>query len=179
MLVIGGLLMSFMVPNLSTLRSRTLHQEAQQLVSMIDLARQRAVVTGVPHRLTLDLEENGYGLDWEQSVETDSAEVEAGLLFDNLALDGGISLEPPARAQQDFFALPGKIGDFKWLEGDITIARVETPGGSVNHGEALVFFERDGTSSFTTIALDDEDGRRVILEILPLADTVRIIDETD
>ena len=97
----------------------------------------------------------------------------------DLSLGGEISLEPPVRTQRDFIPLPGNIGDFKWLDGGVVFESVETPGGSVNHGDALVFFERDGTSSFTTIVLDDGGGRRVILEILPLADTVRIIDETD
>ena len=55
-LLIGALLMSFMVPNLSVMRSRTLRQHAERIIATVDLGRQRAVVTRIPHRLVIDLD---------------------------------------------------------------------------------------------------------------------------
>ena len=53
---------------------------------------------------------------------------------------------------------------------------VETPEGTIDRGEAFVVFERDGTANPTEIVLADDDGHALALEVLPLADTVRIHD---
>ena len=38
-------------------------------------------------------------------------------------------------------------------------------------------FARDGTTDFAAIVLDDESGGSLTLDVLPLADAVRIRDE--
>ena len=170
-LLIGGLLMTFMVPNLSALGSRALRNQAEALVAKIDLARQRAVVTGIPHRLVLDIEEGGYGLEWTGAPESraDAASVD---------VDSGeeISLAPPPAAADEFQPLPGMMGNFEYLGDEIQFAGVEAPGGWVDFGDASVRFERDGSASYTTIVLNEPGGRELSLEILPLADSVRIVD---
>jgi hypothetical protein len=55
---------------------------------------------------------------------------------------------------------------------------VETAGGWVDDGEAFIRFERDGSADATVIMIENEAGQALSLEILPLADSVRIYDET-
>ena len=175
-LVIGALLMSFMLPNVSALRSRNLRQQAERIVAKVDLGRQRAVVTGTPHRMVIDLEDGRYALEWMGStgetkapVQTEDSELQQ--------FDEAISLEPPARTEQSFTPLPGLLGRNESLGDGIRFAEIETPGGWIDSDATFVTFERDGTASFTTIVLDDRDGRQLTLKIQPLADTVRIFHE--
>ncbi|MGH7337798.1 MAG: pilus assembly FimT family protein, partial [Myxococcota bacterium] len=58
-----ALVAAFIVPNMGGLRRRALRNEAQQIASQLELARQRAIVTGVPHRLWLELDEAEYRLE--------------------------------------------------------------------------------------------------------------------
>ncbi|MGE4606318.1 MAG: prepilin-type N-terminal cleavage/methylation domain-containing protein [Myxococcota bacterium] len=182
-LLIGALLMSFMVPNLSALDSRALQSEAQKLVALIDLGRQRSVVTGSPHRLVIDIEHGRYGLEWERtdpSAETqrpapdDLTYASDDPLFTR---SDRISLAPPASAESAFAPLPGLMGRVEPLPHKIEFTGVETSGGWVNLGEVIVRFERDGSSSFSEIVLADSGGHEAHLEILPLADSVRIVYE--
>ena len=64
------------------------------------------------------------------------------------------------------------------LEDDLAFAGLQTPEGWIQRGEVSIEFERDGTSSYTEIYLDDESGRTLVLDVLPLADAVRISDAT-
>ncbi|HXI19528.1 MAG TPA: prepilin-type N-terminal cleavage/methylation domain-containing protein, partial [Gemmatimonadales bacterium] len=57
-----ALMTTFVAPNLGAVRDRRLRSEAQALVATLELARQRSVVTGVPHRVLFDLDERGYQL---------------------------------------------------------------------------------------------------------------------
>jgi prepilin-type N-terminal cleavage/methylation domain-containing protein len=175
-LLIGAMLMSFMLPGLSAMRSRMLRDHAERIVAKADLGRQRAVITGIPHRLVIDIDNASYGLEWMGSTgvsETDAPTENAELQ----SLIKALSLKPPVQAEQKFTPLPGLLGRVESLSDGIAFAEVETPGGWIDSDATFVTFERDGTASFTTIVLDDPDGRRLILEIPPLADTVRIFDE--
>ena len=51
-----GLMAAFVVPNLGSLQNRRLHAQARELAAQFELARQRSVVTGIPHRMWMDLE---------------------------------------------------------------------------------------------------------------------------
>jgi hypothetical protein len=174
-LLIGGLLMSFVLPSLSALSSRVVRREAELIVATIDMARQRSVMTALPHRLWLDIDTGTYRLEWLQSeaADTEATSEEAAPGSDAPTL----SLAPPPRAETAYEPVPGYFGKLQELAIDVEFEGVETPGGWVDLGDATISFERDGTSSFTTIVLAGADGQRLSLEILPLADTVRVVDE--
>lgn len=174
MLLIGALLMSFMIPNLSALSARALRDQAEELVAKIDLARQRSVMTGVPHRLVVDLERGSYTLEWAKALPPEDPD---DALFYVDTGDGGISLEAPAHEQVEFAPVPGVMGHTAHLPDEIAFSGVEAEGGWVDFGEAYVRFESDGSASYATIVLNEPDGHEVSLEILPLADTVRIRDD--
>ena len=60
MVAIFALMAGLIAPRVGALTARTLHQRAERIVAQLELARQRAVVTGIPHRLLIDLDEGGY-----------------------------------------------------------------------------------------------------------------------
>ena len=59
-----ALVMTFALPNTGMLQRRRLDSESRQLVALLELARQRAVMTGVKHRMWIDLEDAVYRLEW-------------------------------------------------------------------------------------------------------------------
>ena len=61
---IFALLAAFVAPNLGLLSSRRLQQQAERISAQLELARQRAIVTGIPHRLAIDLDRGSYWLEW-------------------------------------------------------------------------------------------------------------------
>ena len=174
---IFALMAAFVMPNLATLGSRTLLRQAQRIGGQLELARQRAIVTGIPHRMWLDLDDASYRLEWyvsEAEAEGDTAPTAA--TDPNAAVP--LSLAPPRAAQRQYRPLPSRLGRNRPLEPSLAIAGLETPEGWIERGEAFIAFDRDGTTVFSAIVLEDESGRSVTLDVLPLADAVRIRDES-
>ena len=167
--------MSFVVPNMSVLQTRALREDAKRIVATVDLGRQRAVVTRIPHRMFIDIKNATYGLEWLAPVEDEAPQ--SGLNASGFEISAPLSLAPPPAAEREFVPTPGHIGRLASLSDGIGFAEIETSGGRIHAGEIYVDFQRDGTSSFTVIVIDDPDGQKLFLEILPLADTVRIQDE--
>ena len=114
---IFALLAALVVPNLGSLSSRTLRQRADAIAARLELARQRSVLTGIPHRLLIDLDEGAYRLEWwvteiEASGEQDSGDAES------LDLRGQslIPMSPPLAQVRAYRPLPGLMGRFERLE---------------------------------------------------------------
>jgi type II secretion system protein H len=175
---IFALLAALIAPRVGSLTSRTLRQRAERIAARLELARQRSVLTGVPHRLLVDLDEGGYQLEWqvtEAEAEGREPEPEAPLDLRGLA---PIPMAPEHAEERAYRPLPGLMGRFEWLEDELAFAGLQTPEGWIQRGEVSIEFERDGTASYTEIYLDDESGRTLVLDVLPLADVVRISDAT-
>jgi len=164
------------VPQIGLLSSRALGNLAKDLAAHIELGRQRAVVTGTPHRIVMDLEAGGYRLQWRVTeLEARGAEAEPPPPLD-IHGQTPIPMAPPREFELDFHPVPGTAGDFVWLEQDLFFAGLETREGWLDRGEAAVVFRADGTTTGARIHLEDADGKGLVLEILPLSDSVRIID---
>jgi general secretion pathway protein H len=58
--LIIGLIAGIALPNLSLGGGRVAFGEAQRLASVFGYARQRALATGQPHRVVIDLDDEGY-----------------------------------------------------------------------------------------------------------------------
>ncbi len=172
---IFALLAGFVAPNLGLLTSRRLQQQAEQISAQLELARQRAVVTGIRHRLAIDLEGGSYWLEWYVTEAEATGKSETPPVLD---LRGAtpIPMAPPSAGIRQFRPLPGMFGRPNQIEDSLVFHAVQTPDGSVARGEAFVEFERDGTASPTEIVLGDANGHALGLEVLPLADAVRIHD---
>ena len=105
--LIIGLVAGLAVPNLGLLGEQRLRDEALRLTAELELARQRSVMTGIRHRLVLDLDESLYWTEWEVPEEEPAAPAAAGS-------DRPPSLSPPERAESAFAPRPdpsGRAGD--------------------------------------------------------------------
>jgi type II secretion system protein H len=173
---IFALLAAFVAPNLGIVSSRRLQDQAERLSAQLELARQRSVVTGVPHRLAIDLDRGSYWLEWFVTVAEALGEPEPAIAPLDLRGSAPIPMSPLRQADREFRPLPSVFGHPSTLETPLLFQAVETPSGSVDRGEAFVVFDRDGTASPTEIVLSDGDGHALALEVLTLAEAVRIRD---
>ncbi|MCH8891693.1 MAG: prepilin-type N-terminal cleavage/methylation domain-containing protein [Myxococcales bacterium] len=174
-LLIGGLLMSLTLPNFGILQSHKLQNSAERIVERMDFGRQRAVMTGIPHRLAIDLDAGTYKLEWQGESARD-AELQPKPAIE-LGIHAPFSLAPPPAVERSYQFLLGPLGKLEYLGGGVEFGWIETPGGEVDFGEAFITFEADGTSSYTILVLNEPGGGELVLEILPRAGTVRILDE--
>jgi prepilin-type N-terminal cleavage/methylation domain-containing protein len=176
---IFALMASFVMPNLGVFRSRALRHQAERIASLLELARQRSVVTAIPHRVVIDIDAGSYRLEWlvsEDEAGESPAPAESARL--DLRGDMPLPLAAPREAQREYRPLPGRLGRRISLEHELAVAGIETPEGWIDRGEVFIAFDRDGTTAYTAIVLDDDSGRTATLDVLPLADAVRIRDET-
>ena len=176
---IFALMAIFVLPNLELVRSRALGQAAKRIASRLELARQRTIVTGIPHRLWIDLDDGSYRLEWHVSEEeargrSDSAS--ASVRDDSASAI--LSLAPPREIERSFHPVPGPEGHDEHLDSGLVIAGLETPEGWIERGAVEIVFDSDGTTVRSAIVLEHESGDRIALDVYPLADAVRIRDES-
>ena len=167
--------MSLMLPNFGAMQSHKLRQAAEQIVERINFGRQRAVMTGVPHRLAIDLDAGTYKLEWQGEAAKNAAPQPKPKI--EFGIDAALSLAPPPAEERSYQSLLGPLGRRETLSRGIEFGWIETPGDEIDFGEAFITFEGDGTSSYTMLVLNEPGGHELALEILPLADAVRILDE--
>jgi type II secretion system protein H len=175
--MILALVAAFVVPNLGAYRHRALRAQAERLASELELGRQRAIVTGVPHRVQFDLEGASYRLEWLATDADDPAAADAGpVSVDDLDLRGNspLPLAAPREAEKTFQPVPGMFGRTQVLEDPFYFSGLQTSQGFVTQGESSVLFERDGTASYTEIYIEDGAGESIALDVFPLDDRVRI-----
>jgi prepilin-type N-terminal cleavage/methylation domain-containing protein len=187
---IFALIAGLAMPNFSALHSRNLKQQSLRLVTLLELARQRSIVTGVPHRLYIDIDGSAYRVEWLASEQM----AEGGDDWDSLPASGApptlddsqlddygrqpIDLSPPTADEADYRPVHGMAGRLEQLDDAIFFTGIETDGGWVDSGETWIRFERDGSADPTTIEIEHESGPAAILEVLALADTIRVAYET-
>ena len=163
---IVALLVGFVAPNLGIGGRRTLDGEAEGLRAELELARQQAIATGTPHRLALDLDADRFGIERFETPPPPAPEPrEPG---------GAVDLSPPRPAAGSFEPLPTRLGRGRALPDGIRFAGVETPEGPVERGAVAIAFWPDGSATPARIRLANEAGDAVELEVLPLADAVRV-----
>jgi len=169
-----ALVAAFILPNMGGLRRRALRAEAQQIAAQLELARQRAIVTGVPHRLWLDLDQAEYRLE---SLAQDPEEAELPAVVDaalDLAGNAPLSLSAPIVRELEYRPIPGNFGNLQVVAEPFYFEAVETPQGRITRGQVSVEFARDGTADYTAIYLQDAAGDHIALDVYPLDERVRI-----
>lgn len=171
-----ALMAAFVIPNIGSLQNRRLHAQARELAAQFELARQRSVVTGIPHRLWMDLDAGVYRLEWLVTEAQASGEPEKTVAFDP-ASEAPLPLSAPRASQREYRPLPGRLGRDHGLQDAFDFAGIDTPQGWIDGGDAFVAFDRDGTSAAASVVIDNESGHRVTLHVLPLAEAVRIREE--
>lgn len=134
-------------------------------------------MTGIPHRVLIDLEEGGYRVEWlvteERAFaavtesETDSGENERE---GNALLD----FYPPAHAERDYYPIPNRqLGTFTWLDDSRYFVGLESVSGWIEGGDVEISFDVDGTTEYASLELADSDENHLTLEIEPILDVVR------
>jgi len=167
--LVAGLVM----PNLGGIVEWRLRGEAERVAARLELARQRAIVTGVPHRVWMDLDEAEFRIEWWVSEDQEAG---GGSEFD-LTGNTPLPLRAPRQPLRNFQPIPGKFGNREVVADPFYFERLETPDGPVTQGEAWVLFERDGSASYTEIYLEDKKGHVLAVDVYPLDDRVRIRDD--
>lgn len=171
---IFALLAALVAPRMASLSSRTLRERAQRMAGRIEFGRQRAAVTGLSHRLVIDIDAASYWLEEEGRPAPEEESQETPLDASGRPL---LVLTPPDTSAGEWAPVRGSMGREEALEPSIRVAGLETADGWIDAGEAWVDLYRDGTASETWIHLEDDSGRGVVLEVQPLAEGVRIEDE--
>lgn len=179
------------IPRLSTSKLRGLRTEAESIAASLEFARQRAIMTGVPHRVLIDLEEGGYRIEWlidEDGVAealSDGGGDFADSDFDQNRgesdSDGRqlIDFYPPVRNELDFYPIPNRqLGSFTWLDDSRYFVGLDSSSGWIEGGEVEIVFDADGTTEYTLLEIADASDNHLTLEIEPLLDRVRRRDGT-
>jgi len=176
-LVIFALLAGVVLPNFGIRGARILDEESKRLASSLEFARQRAVMTGKPHRLILDLDRRTYQIEAfgpppdVELAEAELAETAPPVPEDDLAKP---ALSPPVRDDLDYWPLLGTPGEVQRLDDEVSVEGVEYSAGIAAEGVFQVVFERDGTADWAILHLANQAGSKVALHIEYLADSVTI-----
>jgi len=186
--VILVLLVGMVLPSLGLGERRALDGEAEGLRADLELARQRAIATGAPQRLTVDLDDASYRLEqWatepavpeerppaartrRPAIATINGIIRQEAASVRTVKNGGI-LNIDAR----FHGEPeGAVQAIEVHAGGNPVGTFETAEGATRHGTASVAFYEDGSASPARIRLETHSGEALELDVLPLADAVRV-----
>ena len=182
--IILGLLMALILPGIGAGGMRSLRKQGDRVAATLELARQRAIVTGKPHRVALDLERGSFGVEWLVDEATANGEepLDDEPLEDEADPYGGeelLDLAPPLQNELAYYPIPNKFGSMEPLERGYFFEGIDTPEGWIEGGEAFVVFEGDGSTDPSQIVISDPDSRTINLDVEPLLERVRITEEVD
>ena len=111
---IFALLAGIALPNFSGMHARNLKHQANRIVGQLELARQRAIVTGVPHRLFIDIRGGAYHTEWFVSEKTAKADRDGAAAPDARAIGGfdldlgtPLDLTAPRGDERSYLPVPG------------------------------------------------------------------------
>jgi len=177
-ILILGLAMALLLPAVGAGGGAKLHRQGERLAAVLELARQRAVVTGKPHRVVIDLHQGSYFVEW--LVKPAKAEdEEAPEPIESLAAVEGnqIDLAPPLSETPEYFPIPNRFGGVDWLDDGFFFEGVDSAEGWIERGEVFVVFDWDGSTDAAEILISDPDTRTIEIGVAPLLEQVRIRDE--
>lgn len=173
--LIFGLLAAVVLPSLGVRTSRALHDQATRLAADLELARERTIMTGIPHRVLLDLDGAAYRVEWlVTEAEALGEEPAADAAPLDLSSRERLDLSPPRGETPEFRPLPNEFGRVSVLNDEVAFAAVETARERIERGAVSVGFDADGTAEATAITLTDVAGRKLVLDIATLDELVRI-----
>lgn len=179
-IAIMGMVFAIGIPRLSTSKIRELRGEAEGIAASLEFARQRAIMTGVPHRVFIDLAEGGYRIEWLVD-EARAFEAVADDEFADSTDDGPtgqdpelIDFHPPTRDERDYYPIPSRqLGSFTWLADARYFVGLDSSSGWIESGDVEIVFDADGTTEYSLLEIADASDNHLTLEIEPLLDRVR------
>lgn len=170
-----GLVSTLIVPATGVLGARSLRDQANSLANDLEYARQRTVMTGIPHRVLLDIDGAAWRVEW-YVTEAEALGLPEPPPEPERGRAGRLDLTPPRAAERTFHPLPSQVGRTAVLADGIEFLGIETARGAIDSGAAAVTFARDGTVDPATIVLVDPGGQRVALDLAPLDEAVLVRD---
>lgn len=173
-----ALVAGMVLPGIAGLGGRALRHQGELLAADLELARERSLVLGVPHRVVLDLEAGAWRMEWfvteaEAFGEASTADAPRE---EGDARGEGVDLAPPRGEELAYHPVPLSFGRDTRLESDAVFVRLETSSGPVTQGRVAVVFERDGSTDPLSIVLGDPEGREVQLDVEALDEMVGVHD---
>ncbi len=176
--LIMGLAMSVVLPNLSSRQTSALKDQALGVAAQLELARQLAVVTGTPHRMLIDIETGAYRLEWFGEL-SEAEDIEGSEEKINLypSVYQEVDLSPPSDDNVAYHPIDGRFGHDSLLDRDFFFEGLETAEGWFDSGEVMLVFDRDGTTDAAELVIADDYDNAYVLEVRPLLDTVRIFQD--
>ena len=183
--LIIGLAMSLVVPNLSATRSGRLKDQAKQVAHRLETARLRAITSGIPHRLYLDLEAGFIRIDWWVDENTAyggdelDGEQEEPNEADEFDPYEPIAMSPPLGEEADYHPISGAFGREMHLDDDYYFVGVDSETGWFESGAVEVVFGPDGVAEYSVIRMADAWDNKVRIEIEPLLELVHIREGED
>ena len=171
---IMGMMLYLVAPSIGVTQTAQLRAGAREMGAHLEFARQRAIMTGKPHRVLIEIEEGWYQLEWFVSDREEDPRL-GGAPSD---LRGPIQMSPRQDEVPSYRVVPGSEGRLTWIDETLDFAGVEVDDGWYDAGEFQVVFQGDGSSDAARIVLRaDPEEAGLVLEVSPLLDAVRIYDE--
>lgn len=176
--LIIGFISAMVFPNLRLSGSSGRHDQALNVASHLELARQNAVMTGKIHRVLLNVDDGSYRVEWyvRESGDDDYDSFAAQQRSIWQRQDSDV-FKPPV-AGLAYEPIPGQFGNRSYLAEPFYFDGVDTSDGWLDTGDVAVVFEHDGTTDRSQIVITDPDGFAATLDILPILDSVRIRHES-
>lgn len=167
-----ALIASMVLPNLDLGGTRAVQNTASDLATALELARERAVMTGREHVVVVDVERGAYWIEWARPLRADTGEGAPPAEGERAALD----LVPPPIEGEELVPLEGVFGRPRVVEDPVAILGVEIDGGLADTGSVELRFDGDGATDPAVILLGTVDGEHPMrVELEPLADAVAVL----
>lgn len=157
------------LPNLGIRSQQSVLDEAYSVASLIEFARQRAVMTGIPQRLIFDFDDQHYWLEQKREATREDDTQPA-----RWAEERELPMFAPRSNGAEFSRSPGPGGRGYRPGNGVALHGLQTSEGLIEHGQVTLPFAWDGSTEGTVLWLIGDGGHQVRLEIAPLADAIRI-----
>jgi prepilin-type N-terminal cleavage/methylation domain-containing protein len=168
-----ALIAAMVVPNLNLGGGRAVRTAASDLASAIEMARERAILTGRMHAVVIDVDRGSHWVEWAAPPEKEPTPAREGREG-----EPKIDLVPPALESDELVPLPGDFGKPHLVEAGAAILGVEIDGGVADTGEVSLRIDGDGATDAARIRIGDTEGRYVVqIDVEPLADEVAVVRE--
>jgi len=156
------------IPRATSVSSGALLDDGKKLAATIDFARGRAVGTGRPHRVVLDLDAASYRIE-ALPPRLSPIPIVSWSKLDELPL-----IAPRSEAETQFAPLTGSTGDETRLQAAVRFAGVESDAGVVSEGVTALEFQSDGATPATLVWLEASNAQQVRVDVAALADPTRV-----
>lgn len=172
--LIIGFISSMILPGLRFSGGSSRHDEALNVASHLELARQRAIMTGKTHQVMIDVDKGSYWVEWQVRLSENGASLSVAEQ-QRAVWEGNIEdvLRPPAKAF-GYEPIPNRFGRGSLLSDPFYFDGIDTSEGWLDEGQVRVVFLSDGSTDAAQVVISDPDGFAATLDILPILDAVRI-----